>query len=297
MEAKKGRIYKVTSPSGRIYIGQTTTTLKKRKIGHICLARKIDTKFARAIRKYGENLDWEIIEDDINIDKLNEREIFYISKFDSMKNGYNGTLGGAWHDRENVAKKKITFSDAKEVRKMAKKNIPYEEISKKFEISFSMICDIVYNRIYVQNNYEPKPYSKKRSELQNGKNNSFYGRHHSEKTKKQISMAKSAEKSPTRKLNWSSVREIRKEYKRGKKSYEQLAKEYNMGSTAIEKIVKNISWVDFSYIPPKSKYLTEDEKYEIKYTYNNGSKTMIEVAKMFNISSATVCRIVNKEKK
>lgn len=293
---KKGIIYKVTSPSGRVYIGQTTTTLEKRKFGHICLARKIDTKFARAIRKYGKNLSWEIVEDDIDVDKLNEREIFYISEFDSMENGYNCTSGGAWHDRGNIAKKKITFSDAKKVRKMANKNISYEEISKKFKISFSMICDIIYNRIYVQDNYKPKPYNEKKSELQNGKNNSFYGRHHNEETKKRISMAKSAEKSPTRKLNWNLVREIRKEYRRGQKSYEHLAKEFNMGSTAIERVIRNLSWVDLSYVPPKSKYLTEEEKYKIRCAYDKGDKTQMEIAKIFGVSNATVCRIVNKEK-
>lgn len=101
----KGLIYKVTCKiTNKIYIGQTITPLKQRKNCHIWAARNKISKtehFHNAIRKYGENeFVWEVIEiiETQTIkerqDVLNEREIYYISKYDSYKSGYNTTPGG-----------------------------------------------------------------------------------------------------------------------------------------------------------------------------------------------------------
>lgn len=49
----------------------------------------------RAIRKYGvENFYYEILEDDIPLNQLDEKEIYYIEKYNSYKKGYNSTKGG-----------------------------------------------------------------------------------------------------------------------------------------------------------------------------------------------------------
>lgn len=97
----EGYIYKLISPSGKCYIGQTVN-LKRRlsdyKNFHHCEKQK---KLFNAIRKYGfENFQWEIIEF-INIEskqelqkKLNELEISYIKLFNSIDNGYNICKGG-----------------------------------------------------------------------------------------------------------------------------------------------------------------------------------------------------------
>lgn len=48
----------------------------------------------RAIRKYGaDNFKFRILEE-CNDDKVEEREIYYISKFNTFYEGYNATLGG-----------------------------------------------------------------------------------------------------------------------------------------------------------------------------------------------------------
>jgi group I intron endonuclease len=53
--------------------------------------RKIDY----AIKKYGfSNFDTVILEDNIDMDDLREKEIYYISKYDTYNNGYNSTIGG-----------------------------------------------------------------------------------------------------------------------------------------------------------------------------------------------------------
>lgn len=85
------------------YIGQTIHTLDIRwkKDGKGYLDHNDDTKFARAIKKYGwENFSHEIIgvvEADTKeqlIKDLDEWEKYYIWKYDSFHNGYNSTTGG-----------------------------------------------------------------------------------------------------------------------------------------------------------------------------------------------------------
>lgn len=92
-------IYKVISPSGRIYIGKTAKSLEERKRRHICSAfnknsNMYRTKFSRAIRKYKELLNWEILRNDLDISELNSLEIAFIKEFDSIKKGYNISNGG-----------------------------------------------------------------------------------------------------------------------------------------------------------------------------------------------------------
>lgn len=98
-----GYIYKVTnSCNDKVYIGQTYMTINKRWRSHVYSAnRGVKTKFYQAMRKYGIiNFKIDVIEkyeaDTVVQLKeiLNEREIFYINKFDSFKNGYNSTIGG-----------------------------------------------------------------------------------------------------------------------------------------------------------------------------------------------------------
>lgn len=96
----KGLIYMYTSPNGKKYVGQTVR-LEKRIKQHATQAfnpkcAAYDCAFHRAIRKYGlDNFKFEILEEDIPRDKLDEREIYWINKMQSFgSNGYNMTLGG-----------------------------------------------------------------------------------------------------------------------------------------------------------------------------------------------------------
>lgn len=95
-----GKIYKVTSPSNKVYVGITNYSLDKRKKEHIRSSLKessriYNTKFSKAIRKYGDQLKWEIIEENITCREiLKEKERQYISLYDSYINGYNSTPGG-----------------------------------------------------------------------------------------------------------------------------------------------------------------------------------------------------------
>ena len=92
-----GYIYKITNNiNGKVYIGQTTRTIKDRWKQHINDSKSKTNLpyFHKAINKYGpENFSIEkIIEAPQS--ELDELEIFYIKKYDSYNNGYNMTLGG-----------------------------------------------------------------------------------------------------------------------------------------------------------------------------------------------------------
>ena len=92
-----GTIYKITNTkTGKIYIGKTTKSLNDRLQGHINSADKGNNfKLSRAIRKYGkENFIIEPIDVADTRNELNEKEIYYIKKYNSLEDGYNMTIGG-----------------------------------------------------------------------------------------------------------------------------------------------------------------------------------------------------------
>jgi len=89
-----GIIYKISSPSGKVYVGQTIQEFKHRIRSH---HRKDSgcTAISRAIHKYGDEMKYEIIEDNIPHEQLDEREIYWVKELNSLApNGYNLTTGG-----------------------------------------------------------------------------------------------------------------------------------------------------------------------------------------------------------
>lgn len=91
-----GIVYKATSPSGKIYIGITVTSLKERIRIHLRSVNKGSrTPFHEAIRKYkSDSINWEIIDHANTWNELCELEKKYIKLHDSFDKGYNLTLGG-----------------------------------------------------------------------------------------------------------------------------------------------------------------------------------------------------------
>lgn len=93
-------IYLVTNQvHGKVYVGQTTRSIEERFADHVRSARTgIETKLARAIRKYGvENFTIEVIDTASSREELNKKEIFWIEAYNSIKNryGYNIAIGGS----------------------------------------------------------------------------------------------------------------------------------------------------------------------------------------------------------
>lgn len=88
-------IYKIANKiNGKIYIGQTINSIEKRFQRHIAdsLNNILDTHFARAIRKYGQNNFYiEQIDIAASQDELNAKEKYWIQYYNSILCGYNET--------------------------------------------------------------------------------------------------------------------------------------------------------------------------------------------------------------
>lgn len=81
-------IYKLTSPSGKIYIGQTQC-FQDRMRGY--RGGKFNPYMKKAVEKYGlENIIVEILEKGVPLEMLDEREQFYLDTLQPFdNNGYN----------------------------------------------------------------------------------------------------------------------------------------------------------------------------------------------------------------
>jgi group I intron endonuclease len=88
-------IYRLVSPSGKSYIGQSKH-INKRINDHKRKTKKnpSQTKLFYALKKYGfENFSVEILEI-CDISELDDREKFWIKEYNSVHNGYNCDFGG-----------------------------------------------------------------------------------------------------------------------------------------------------------------------------------------------------------
>src|SRR6056300_661245 len=114
---QKGIIYKITSPSGKVYVGQTIRSFEKRMQEHK-QESSCCTTVSRAIQKYKDQMKYEIVEDNVPPEQLDEREIFWIKKLNSLApNGYNCTTGGQF-TKEYAQEVKDRMRDIKNAQKI-----------------------------------------------------------------------------------------------------------------------------------------------------------------------------------
>lgn len=136
-----GFIYKITNRvNNKVYIGQTRFTVEHRFKQHLKnykIEHRIQPLYL-AFSKYGiENFEVETIEE-CSIDKLNEREMFWIAKYDSFKHGYNATLGGS-----KGYKYFWTDNQYEEIRSMYLSGFTIQKIADQFGVSAYTIAGIL----------------------------------------------------------------------------------------------------------------------------------------------------------
>ena len=168
-----GTIYKLTSPSGKNYIGQTINLKDRKRCLYNPNKYYSGHKLDNAIKKYGiENFKYEIVVQIIESDKfklrerLDELEVYYIEKYDSYNNGYNMTLGGSGSKgcfQTEESRKKISEKAKGRKGSMTGRHLTEEQRKK--------VSDFAKTRI--------------------GNKNPFFGKSHSETTKKRIGNANS----------------------------------------------------------------------------------------------------------
>ena len=136
-------IYQITNKiNNKIYIGKTEFSIEKRFKEHCRDAfreRNEKRPLYAAIRKYGvENFKISLIEE---TDNPEEREVYWIEKKGSFKNGYNATLGG---DGRKYLDYELIISTYKQVQSIT-------DVVKILQIDKNTV-----NRILKENNVEIK---------------------------------------------------------------------------------------------------------------------------------------------
>lgn len=108
----KTGIYKIISPSEKIYIGQSIDIENRWEKWYKKTRCKTQTKLFNSLKKYGpENHIFEIVEE-CNINQLNEREIFWGIHYNVLgENGLNLKLGDANGLCSEETKQKISINN------------------------------------------------------------------------------------------------------------------------------------------------------------------------------------------
>ena len=138
--------------NNKVYIGQAIN-VQKRFREHTYYREDRLSLIDAAIHKYGKQHFWyEILETDI--EDYNEKEIFYINKYNSQRpNGYNITIGGddglvGLNNPCSIIQEKQILNN---IIEDLKTSLTIEEISNKYNISKNIIYKINRGAAYEQN--------------------------------------------------------------------------------------------------------------------------------------------------
>lgn len=104
-----GIIYKITSPSGKSYIGQTMRSFEKRKGEHLkCPGSCIILE--SAIKKYGDEMEFEVLleANDTHLDKYESQ---FIELYQTLEpHGYNIRTGGSAGKHSELSRERMRTS-------------------------------------------------------------------------------------------------------------------------------------------------------------------------------------------
>ena len=123
------------------YVGQTICSFDQRLSTHLTNTIMACSYIDRALHKYGkDNFEFIILEDNIPNELMDEKEIYYIKKYDTFNNGYNLTLGGKGtlkYEDELIEKIRADLLNTK---------LSMYKIANKYGVGYDLIIDINYGR-------------------------------------------------------------------------------------------------------------------------------------------------------
>lgn len=146
-----------------------------------------------------DGFEWDVLEENIDLDDLNEKEKYYIKKYKTFGKGYNSEEGGrGWKlTKESEAKrwlslkrtyeknkKKYGFCISPEKRKNRSIAAKGKIISKKTREKVSKI----FKCRLKDKNYKNKRDRSVNKGIKNGKKNPFYGKTHSKESIKKMAI-------------------------------------------------------------------------------------------------------------
>ena len=200
-------IYMYTNKiNGKRYVGQTKNFNKRHK-QHIVQSKNKDyishynMPFHIAIRKYGiENFEIKILAENIESEeKINEYEIFFIKRYNTLANngnGYNIASGGFLDFRLGKNEYELEQWKNNLSNSHIGKKLSDETKQKLSEISKGKkLSDETKQRMSESKKQEKNPMYGK-----TGENHHFYGKHHTEETRKKISENKKGKNKNSKKI-------------------------------------------------------------------------------------------------
>lgn len=227
-------IYKLTSPSGRVYVGQSVD-INGRKCKYKGLQCKEQIRLYKSLKKYGfENHSFEILQE-CKKEELNGLEILFINLYDSANNGLNLQNGGNskfTHSPETILKMKVAHK------------------GKKYSLGtrrplHAIIATALKNKgrkrsEEIRNKYRASKYGN-----DYGKNNA--GKIRTEETREKISksvklLEYNGERHPCAKLTNEIVLAIRNKYIPKVYSFRKIAKEFSLSKTHVRDIISRKTW-------------------------------------------------------
>lgn len=196
--------------NGKIYIGQSCNL----NVRWHPISYKDCSYFYNAIQKYGwDNFEHVILEDSLSIEEADQKEKYYIEKYNTLNRdyGYNLKSGG-----QNGGSQ-YTDSVRKKMSESTKKSYTQELINKRKSDALKQWSD--------------ENFKKSRC----GKNASMYGHHHTEEAKKKMSEAKKGSVSYKRNHTPVFCIELNQEYT----DATTASKELSIDSCGILKVCRN----------------------------------------------------------
>lgn len=242
-------IYKITNNVNQhCYIGQSIN-IESRWVHHKNFSKSMNHyPLYLAFEKYGiENFTFEIIEE-CPIEKLNEREIYWIQYYNSYYDGYNQTTGGQEGNTNNIIK--ISKEDILIIYDLLQNtNIPQKIIAEQFGVGQDTISEINQGKTRINPNLKYPLRQNKKEEK------------HCPKCGKIIYPTSEYCDTCRKFLNRITVRPNREELKNLIRTlpFTEIGARYNVSDNAIRK------WCDAEHLPRKKTEINSysDEEWKL----------------------------------
>jgi group I intron endonuclease len=243
-----GIIYKATSPSGKVYIGQTVKTLSRRKGNHKDQSLKSyhSYHFANAIRKYGiDNFVWEQVDTADSKEELNQKEKYWIAYYNSTNPtfGYNSQNGGSNGTPSNETRKKMSeVQKGRKATAQSRRKNSEAKIGNKNWLGKHHTLE-TKEKIRQANigKHHSEEVRQKISESNLGKISAMRGKFHTLEAKQKISEANKGENAPACKITKEIAIQIKIDLMSGMRICDVM-KKHNTSRPIVKHIKNGTSW-------------------------------------------------------
>jgi group I intron endonuclease len=138
-----GQIYVISnSQNDKVYVGKTTVGVEQRFKDHIKASlnpnRSFQSKLYSAMNKYGADKFTVSVIEECSDDVLNDREKYWIKRLNSIRDGYNITVGG---DGYNI----LTDDDVARLLALWNDGFTQKEVSEKSGFNHKLVKRVLYS--------------------------------------------------------------------------------------------------------------------------------------------------------